>query len=376
MLRGMGTIRSVHPPSLADASEDKSVSHAPVEGVGGLSDGAAGHAPVLLGPSLGGLRVVAGGRYLDGTFGGGGHTRAILDAAAPDGTVLALDADPAAVARAEALAGSLAYRGRLTPAHANFAALADVAADHGATPLDGVLLDLGMSSFQLDAADRGFAFRFEGPLDMRFDPTRGESAATLVNELDAEALATILFRYGDESRSRRIARAIVAARDRRPITTTAALAATIEAAVGGRRGAPTHPATRSFQALRIAVNDELVALHAGLQGAVMTLRPGGRLAVISFHSLEDRIVKRFITERSATCTCPPEMPVCTCDARPALRKVGGSVRADEVERLANPRSRSATLRVAERTEHPIPARAAGGDGAWDASRSVGLGGRR
>ncbi|MBA2752829.1 MAG: 16S rRNA (cytosine(1402)-N(4))-methyltransferase RsmH [Chloroflexia bacterium] len=314
-----------------------------------------GHAPVLLGPSLEGLRVMAGGRYLDGTFGGGGHTRAILDAAAPDGTVLALDADPAAVARAETLAGEPAYRGRLTAVHANFSALADVAAAHGATPLDGVLLDLGMSSFQLDTAERGFAFRLEGPLDMRFDSSRGTPAATLVNDLDTDELATILFRYGDESRSRRIARAIVAARDRAPITTTGALAAVIDAAVGGRRGAPTHPATRSFQALRIAVNDELAVLHAALDGAVAALGPGGRLAVIAFHSLEDRIVKRFIAERSATCLCPPEMPVCTCDAQPALRKVGGSIRAGEAERLANPRSRSATLRVAARTENPAPA---------------------
>ncbi|CAA9556942.1 MAG: 16S rRNA (cytosine(1402)-N(4))-methyltransferase [uncultured Thermomicrobiales bacterium] len=333
-----------------------------------------GHAPVLLGESVAGLGVVSGGRYLDGTFGGGGHTRAILDASGPDGTVIALDADPAAVERAERLATEPAYRGRLIPVHANFASLAEVAANHGQTPLDGVLLDLGMSSFQLDSADRGFAFRFDGPLDMRFDPTRGEPAATLVNELDAEALATVLYRYGDESRSRRIARMIVAARDRGPIASTGELASIIEAAVGGRRGAPTHPATRSFQALRIAVNDELAALHSALDGAVAALGPRGRLAVISFHSMEDRIVKRFIADRSATCVCPPEMPVCTCDARPALRKVGGGVRAAEAERLANPRSRSATLRVAERTDHPAPV----GDGASARldGRASGAGGRR
>jgi len=306
-----------------------------------------GHAPVLLAESITALRIVPGGRYLDGTFGGGGHTRAILDFAS-GGRVLALDADPAAIARADALATEPAYRDRLVPVHANFANLAGVARAAGLVPLDGVLLDLGMSSFQLDAAERGFAFRLDGPLDMRFDPTRGPSAADLVNDLDEAALADLLYRYGDENRSRRIARAIVAGRDRAAIRTTTELAAMVEAAVGGRRGASTHPATRSFQALRIAVNDELAALADALAGAVDVLGPGGRLAVIAFHSLEDRIVKRFIAERSATCLCSPELPVCTCDARPTLRRVGGSIRAGVAERDVNPRSRSATLRVAER----------------------------
>jgi 16S rRNA (cytosine1402-N4)-methyltransferase len=237
----------------------------------------------------------------------------------------------------------------LRPIQANFADLADIARRAGVAPLDGILLDLGLSSFQLDHAERGFAFRLEGPLDMRFDPTRGQPAADLVNTLDAAALADLLWRYGEEPRSRRIAGAIVRERTRAPITTTSRLAEIVTHAVGGRRGQDTHPATRTFQALRIATNDELTALERALPGAVDVLAPGGRLVVIAFHSLEDRIVKRFIERESVACICPPETPLCVCHHQPRLRRLTRrAIRATPDEIATNPRSRSAVLRAAER----------------------------
>ncbi|HET7094085.1 MAG TPA: 16S rRNA (cytosine(1402)-N(4))-methyltransferase RsmH [Thermomicrobiales bacterium] len=321
------------------------------------TDGAARHQPVLLAEAVAGLAPRPDGRYLDGTFGGGGHARAILAASAPDGRVLALDADPAAIARARALAAEPGIGDRLTAAQGNFADLAEIARDADFLPLDGILLDLGLSSYQLDAPERGFAFRFDAPLDMRFDPERGQPAADLVNALPEEALADLLWRYGEERRSRAIARAIVAERTRAPIETTARLASVIERAAGGRRGG-IHPATRSFQALRIATNDELGALKRGLDGAVASLAAGGRLVVISFHSLEDRIVKRFIDHERATCLCPPEAPVCVCGHVPRLARVGRrAIRPTPDEIAANPRSRSAVMRVAERLA-PVEAKAA------------------
>jgi 16S rRNA (cytosine1402-N4)-methyltransferase len=311
----------------------------------------AGHRPVLLEQAVAGLLPRPGGRYLDGTFGGGGHTRALLDASAPDGVVLALDADPGAIARAEALQQKPGLAQRLIPVHANFADLATMARDKGVVPLDGILLDLGLSSFQLDESDRGFAFRHEGPLDMRFDPETGAPASELVNTLPERQLADLIWRYGEEHGSRRIARAIAHERDREPIETTTRLAAIVSRALGGRRGRDTHPATRTFQALRIATNQELTALETALAGAVDVLAPGGRLAVIAFHSLEDRIVKRFIERESAGCLCPPETPVCVCGHRPRLRKVTRrAVRPDAAEMSANPRARSAVLRIAERLQ--------------------------
>jgi len=308
-----------------------------------------GHRPVLLDETIELLAARPGGRYLDGTFGGGGHTGAILAASAPDGLVLALDADPAAVDRGRALAEEPAARARLRVVRANFADLAEVARAEGVVPLDGVLLDLGLSSFQLDDPERGFAFRFDGPLDMRFDPTAGRSAADLVNELSPEELADLLWRFGEEPRSRPISRAIVRERERGAITTTGRLAAVVAAAAGGRRGRDTHPATRTFQALRIAVNDELAVLERALAGAVGVLAPGGRLVTIAFHSLEDRIVKRFVERESADCLCPPELPVCVCGHRPRLaRLTRKAVRAAPEEVAVNPRSRSAVLRAAVR----------------------------
>lgn len=313
-----------------------------------------GHTPVLLEEVIASLAVRPGGRYLDATFGGGGHTCAILDASAPGGVVLAIDADPAAIARGMQLRAMPGIGFRLNLIHGNFGDLAGHARDAAIGPFDGVLFDLGLSSFQLDTAGRGFAFRLDGPLDMRFDPTRGKPAGELVNQLDADQLANIIWKFGDEHRSRRIAAAIARERERAPIESTAILAGIVERAVGGRKGSGTHPATRTFQALRIAVNDELEALERALTAAASLLRPGGRLAVIAFHSLEDRIVKQFIQLESRGCICPPESPVCTCDHQPRLRALSRAVRPGQAEMKRNPRSRSAVLRIAERLNGSVP----------------------
>ena len=308
-----------------------------------------GHRPVLLAQAVNALQPRPAGRYLDGTFGGGGHTRALLEGSAPDGVVLALDADPAAIDRATRLRQEPAVGERLIPVRANFADLLSVAKDHAVAPLDGILLDLGLSSFQLDEPERGFAFRHDGPLDMRFDPERGISAGGLINSLPESELADVIWRFGEEPGSRRIARAVVRERAIAPIETTTRLSEIVSRALGGRRGKETHPATRTFQALRIATNQELAALQAALTGALDVLAPGGRLAVIAFHSLEDRMVKQFVERESAHCVCPPEIPVCVCDHRPRLQKVTRrAVRPDAAEMAENPRARSAVLRVAER----------------------------
>jgi 16S rRNA (cytosine1402-N4)-methyltransferase len=270
-------------------------------------------------------------------------------------TVYAIDADPQAIARADELAASPMGAG-VKPVHANFRHLDQIAERYGISDVDGVLFDLGLSSFQLDQAERGFAFRFEGPLDMRFDPTTGQSAADLVNALEEDDLSRLLWSYGEESNARRIARAIVKHRSVTRIETTTQLAELVEASVGGRRGKSIHPATKTFQALRIAVNEELAALASVLTTAVTLLRPGGRLVVISFHSLEDRLVKQTIAAESATCICPPDQPVCTCDHQPRLRRVGKPIKPGNVEIASNPRSRSAIMRVAER----LPATGADG----------------
>jgi 16S rRNA (cytosine1402-N4)-methyltransferase len=310
-----------------------------------------GHLPVLLQEAVAALRPRPGGRYLDATFGGGGHSRALLAASAPDGIVLALDADPEAIARATALRAEAGIGGRLISVQANFADLADIARERRMTPLDGVLLDLGLSSFQLDTPGRGFAFRHEGPLDMRFDPGRGVPAGDLVNTLPERELADLIWRFGEEPGSRRIARAIVREREAAPIATTTRLAEIVARALGGRRGRDVHPATRTFQALRIATNQELQSLERALAGAVTVLAPGGRLAVIAFHSLEDRMVKQFIARESATCLCPPETPICVCDHQPRLERVSRrAIRAGAAEAAANPRARSAVLRVAARID--------------------------
>lgn len=307
-----------------------------------------GHIPVLLHEAVAALAPRDSGRYLDGTFGGGGHTRALLLASAPGGRVLALDADPAAITRSAALRAE--FGTRLVVRETNFADLARVAGEEGFAPLDGVLLDLGLSSFQLADAGRGFSFGGDGPLDMRFGPSAVTTAAEIVNTYDEEALADIFFRYGEERWSRRIARAIVRERGERPIATTGGLAAIVARAVpSGPDRERIHPATRVFQALRIAVNRELAVLEAGLAGALAALGPGGRLAVIAFHSLEDRIVKEFMRREATDCICPPRQPVCTCGHKATLRIVARkAIRPGAAEVAANPRSRSAVLRVAER----------------------------
>lgn len=314
---------------------------APRAGAGGSSL----HRPVLLRPAIELLAVRPRGRYIDATFGGGGHTRAILEASSPDGVVLAIDADPEAIARAEVLARE--FPDRVVPCQGNFAALAELAGARGFVEVDGILFDLGLSSFQLAAPSRGFSFQQSGPLDMRFDPTRGQPASVIVNTWPAERLAELLTKYGEEPRARRIARAIVEARQRAPIETTGQLAEIVSRAVSRRRG--IHPATQTFQALRIAVNQELEALSAGLAASIELLRPGGRLVVISFHSLEDRLVKQFLRAESQPCRCPPGVPVCVCGQQPRLRILTRKpVRPDPEEVQANPRSRSARLRAAER----------------------------
>ncbi len=289
------------------------------------------------------LAPQSGGRFIDATVGAGGHAAGLLAASAPDGRLLGLDRDPAALAVARERLSTYGERVRLV--QADFADLAAIAHTQGFAPVDGVLFDLGVSSLQLADPNRGFSFQAEGPLDMRFDPTQDLTAADLINELPVDDLAELLYQYGEERESRRIARAIAQAR---PIRTTRQLAEVVARAIGGRVGR-IHPATRTFQALRIAVNDELARLKAALPQAVAVLRPGGRLAVIAFHSLEDRIVKEFMRRESRGCICEPGLPACVCGHKASLRLITRkpiTPSAGEVQ--ANPRSRSAKLRVAER----------------------------
>ena len=308
------------------------------------------HVPVLLDEVVEMLAPAAGSRNVDATLGGGGHAERILAASDPDGRLLGLDADGAAIARGrDRLGGRFGDRLRLR--QANFRELATVAPEEGFSELDGCLFDLGLSSFQLADADRGFGFRTGGPLDMRFDTSRGAPAADLLATLDQAELTALFGRYGEEPYSGRIARAIVETRRTTPVRTAEDLAALVARVTPGR--APgrrrVHPATRVFQALRIAVNEELDALQAGLAAAVDLLRPGGRLVVLSYHSLEDRIVKRFLQAERRGCVCPPEVPVCVCGRQPRLRLLApkGLV-PSATEIAANPRARSARLRAAER----------------------------
>ncbi len=300
-----------------------------------------GHVPVLLNEVLEALNPIDGALYIDGTFGGGGYTRAILDRA--NCRVVAIDRDPDAIARGRALQEK--YGERLTLVEGNFAEMDNVV---GVGESDGVVLDLGVSSFQLDQPARGFSFREDGPLDMRMS-AKGMSAADLVNEADEKTLADIIFQLGEERHSRRVARAIVAAR---PLSSTRALADVVARALGpGALRHPIHPATRTFQAIRIHVNDELGELERGLVAAERVLKAGGRLAVVAFHSLEDRIVKRFLTERTgAAPKASRHAPLASAGAAPTFRLVWPGTRTasyEEAER--NPRARSARIRAAERT---------------------------
>ena len=306
-----------------------------------MSDAPRQHTPVLLQAAVDGLNVRAEGAYLDGTFGRGGHAAEILRRLDERGRLLLIDRDPEAVAAARA---RFADDARVCVRHANFADMADW--DLARDGLDGVLLDLGVSSPQLDQAARGFSFMIDGPLDMRMDPSQGESAAQFLAHADAERIADVLWRLGEERMSRRIAQAIVDARTEQPLQRTLQLAQLIARVIGGRREAGKHPATRSFQALRLHVNGELDALQRGLEAACQCLLPGGRLVVISFHSLEDRLVKQFMrgpqAPRVARGLPAPSMPP------PLLRVIGRKQFAGAVELAANPRARSAVLRVAER----------------------------
>jgi 16S rRNA (cytosine1402-N4)-methyltransferase len=309
-----------------------------------------GHLPVLAEEVLAMLAPRSGSLQIDATLGGGGHTERILEAAKPDGRLLGLDADPAAIDRVDRRLRPR-FGERLVLRQANFRDLATVAPDAGFDAVDGCLFDLGLSSFQLADTDRGFGFRAGGPLDMRFDTSRGVPAAELLATLDAAELTALFRRYGEEPRANRIARAIVDARREAPVATAEELAALVErvAPPNPRQPRRTHPATRVFQALRIAVNEELEALEAGLAAAVDLLRPGGRLVVLSYHSLEDRIVKRFFAAERRGCVCPPELPVCVCGRNPRLRLLTRkSVTPTPEEVATNPRSRSARLRAAER----------------------------
>jgi len=283
------------------------------------------------------------GLYIDGTLGAGGHAWGILQESSPDGLLLGLDVDPQALKLAQAKLAEFGDRAILV--HTSYSTLLEQVSKLGWRRVDGILLDLGLSSMQLDTQTRGFSFQTEAPLDMRFDPLGKVCAADLVNNLDEKELAELLFRYGEEQRSRQVARAIVRART---IQTTTQLAKVVASATsGGKSG--IHPATRTFQALRIAVNGELEALEAVLPQVLEALASGGRLAVISFHSLEDRMVKQFLRKEGKDCLCPPRQPVCTCGHKATLRELTHKpVRPQEGEIRNNPRSRSARLRIAER----------------------------
>ena len=310
-----------------------------MDGMGAMAQGASTHIPVMRDEVLAGLGLRVDGRYFDGTFGRGGHARAILDGLDGRGRLLLMDRDADAVAEAQR---AFAHDRRVTIRHGNFS---ETGAWNEVRDLDGALLDLGVSSPQLDDPARGFSFQHDAPLDMRMDRGTGESAAGFLAQADERRIADVLWRYGEERMSRRIARAIVARRERSPINTTRELAELVERAIG-RRERNKHPATRTFQALRIHVNDELGSLQQGLLALTAALKPGGRLAVISFHSLEDRIVKNFIRgERDATVRrgLPPPQT-----GQPPLRAIGRRQFPTDAEVAANPRARSAVLRIAEK----------------------------
>ena len=304
------------------------------------------HIPVLAARTLAALAPNSGGVYIDGTLGGAGHSSLILEQSAPDGFLLGIDRDDDALqAASERLAP---FDGRFTLVKGNFADMDELARQSGIDAADGVLLDIGVSSYQLDEGSRGFSYNQDAPLDMRMDRSQGLTAEQLVNEASAEELTRILYEYGEEKWAARIAEFISAERSRGRIESSGRLVEIIKKAVpAGARDKDQHPAKRTFQALRIAVNGELEALSAGLEAAIGLLRPGGRLAVITFHSLEDRIVKDCFRLHATDCICPPRQPVCTCGHKADIKLYNRKpITADDKELADNPRSRSANLRVA------------------------------
>ena len=316
-----------------------------------MATGATLHRPVLLTELLGALAVRANGTYVDANLGGGGHAEAVLESSGPGGLLLGIDADGGAIAMSRA---RLARFGeRLSTFHGSSSHLASAITGAGFSEVDGVYFDLGLSSDQLVDRERGFGIRAGGLLDLRFDTRTGESAAELLAQASAAELEQIFRDYGEEPHASKIARAIVATRASAPITTAEELAALVEQSVPKRYGPPSriHPATRVFQALRIAVNDELTALSTALTAAIAALRVGGRIVVLTYHSLEDRIVKQAFAAAARDCICPPRVPVCTCANKATLRLINKHpITASDEEIAANPRSRSAKLRAAERLE--------------------------
>ena len=341
------------------------------DGMAAGDPGQFAHTPVMLGEVLAYLNPQPGEVILDCTLGGGGHAEAVLDAIAPGGRLVGLDRDPTACAVALARLEGRAARQRVDMhvVQSDFSELEERLDELGIDAVDGCLFDLGVSSHQLDNPERGFSFRDDAPLDMRMNPGQRTTAYHLVNGLSEDELADIIRRFGEERWARRIAQAIVRYRQQRGLlATTGELVGVVKAAIPVPDAGGAHPARRTFQALRIAVNNELGQLEAGLRAAVGRLRPGGRLVVISFHSLEDRIAKRVLRELAKGCTCPPDWPVCRCGRQPELRPlVQRPVQATAREAADNPRSRSAKLRAAKRlqADGPEPAeeeRSAGGTG--------------
>ncbi len=308
------------------------------------------HRPVLYQEIILALQPTEEGFYVDCTLGAGGHAVGILEASSPHGQLLGLDVDSQALLEAQKRLAIFGSRAKII--HASYTSLTQQLAELGWSTVNGIVIDLGVSSMQLDIPERGFSFRFDAPLDMRFNLENPECAADIVNKLPEKDLADLIFQFGDEKKSRQIAKAIVSSR---PVMTTHQLANIVIRAISGKQITTSkyrlHPATRTFQALRIAVNNELDALERFLPQAVKALTPGGRLAVISFHSLEDRIVKQFFRLESRDCICPPKQPQCTCSHKAQVKELTRRpIKADALESERNPRSRSARLRVIEKLE--------------------------
>ncbi|BCA80534.1 16S rRNA (cytosine(1402)-N(4))-methyltransferase RsmH [Desulfuromonas sp. AOP6] len=315
-----------------------------------MSGGEFRHLSVMPKEVLAYLAPKAGEIYLDGTVGGGGHARLILEASAPDGRLIGLDRDPAALKKAGEVLAPFGDRAVLR--HGNFSEASQILQSLGVERVDGILLDLGVSSHQLDAVERGFSFRADAPLDMRMDTTSGQTAADVLASASAEELTRIFREYGEERWAGRIARRIVALRPDKPLLTTEQLADLVRDTVpGGHKPARIHPATRVFQALRIHVNGELDHVAQGISRGLELLKTGGRMVVISFHSLEDRIVKQFFQRQAQRCICPPQLPYCSCGHEARLEILTRkAVRAGEEEVADNPRARSAVLRAARRLD--------------------------